>query len=116
MTASDTQRPLDEAWERIERDWSDEKAHEAFLALAEALGGLGFAGRHYGEVRKAGGDRVEMAERQIERIQARALAQLQTMRTDTDRVKEVKRWSTWVGLIIAVGLTAVALNLMLRSL
>ena len=108
--------PLDEAWNRIDRDWDDEKAHDSYLALADALGSLGVAGRRYGEVREAGGSRAEFAERQIERIQGRALAQLHSTRTESDAVQRVRRWSTWVGLVIAVGLIAVALNLMLRSL
>jgi hypothetical protein len=73
--------PIDTAWQGVEAAWNDESRHRAFVGLCLALGRLPDAGRRYREVRDRDPGRRAEAERQIDRVLAVALQQLELGRS-----------------------------------
>lgn len=75
------------AWTELQDDaWTDDKAHERFLLLADAAGELAEAGRRYRAAKEAAdragdAERKARADRQLERIVALAMARMARERT-----------------------------------
>lgn len=99
--------PLDTAWERVERSWTDEALHRKFLALCEALGRLDEAGRRYGAVRDTDPSRRESAVAHIEQLITRAMSSLEFTRSEPSA--RPRRILNVFAVVVAVALLATAL-------
>ncbi len=75
--------PIAEAWEALQQEWEDPKAHKRFIALCQSLDGLSEAGRRYRAVRDSDEEEARRAEaeRQIDAILAQALATLEVLKS-----------------------------------
>jgi hypothetical protein len=105
---------VESAWQRVLREWEDEKAHKAFLMLCASTGQLAEAGRRYRDVRERDPERAEVAKAQIDRVLGLAMQSLSTLKTEpTQRSARTKM------LLIAMGVSgamiAAALWAVLRS-
>ena len=78
---SETDAALEAAWARVEEAWDDEDAHRKFKALAASLGRLDFAGTRYRGVRDGDPERADVAQREIDRLVALAMSQLEVTRS-----------------------------------
>jgi len=94
-------------WERLATAWDDPRAHQRFLALADASGALAEAGRRYRGVRDGDPARRAEAERRIEEILGRALARMKPERSDETR--RLRSRVEWVGYGVSAALIAAAL-------
>jgi hypothetical protein len=103
------------AWQRVLRDWEDEKAHKAFLMLCASTGQLAEAGRRYRDVREREPERAETAKAQIDRVLGLAMQGLSALKTEP-----APRSARTKMLLIAMGVSgamiATALWAVLRSL
>lgn len=64
------------AWESVLSDWSSDAPHVAFIELCAMRGRLADAGALYRRAKELDAERAELAEKQLQRIMARALAML----------------------------------------
>lgn len=67
---------LAKAWETVRAEWADEARHAAFIELCAQQQRLPDAGALYRGVKEREPERAELAERQLQRIMARALSML----------------------------------------
>jgi hypothetical protein len=67
---------LGHAWEAVRADWQSEARHAAFIELCAQQRRLPDAGALYRGVKEREPERAEQAERQLQRIMARALVML----------------------------------------
>lgn len=67
---------LAQAWEGVRAEWANEARHTAFIELCAQQQRLPDAGALYRGVKESDPERAELAERQLQRIMARALAML----------------------------------------
>ena len=98
---------LEEAWAQVQRRWDDDRVHQRFIAVCDAVGRLDEAGARYREVREQDPERATEAKRRIDQIVTRALATLQAQRVDPP--KRPRRGLFWVSVLVflAISLTTI---------
>ncbi len=106
--AVDVDAAIEDAWERVTREWDDARAHEAFLVLSASTGRLADAGRRYRDVRERDPERAERAKAQIDRVLALAMQNLSALKTEpSTRSAKTKMLLLAAGVSGAMVVTAV---------
>jgi hypothetical protein len=111
MTA-ETDDELERAWSEVLGAWDDERAHQRFLVLADATGRLAEAGRRYRDVREREPERRAVAERRIDEILGKAIAQMKVI--ESSEPAKARSRLEWIGLGVSAALIAAALWQLIR--
>ena len=105
MLGYSTVDPIDEAWGRVQTEWSEDEPHRRFIAVCVALDRLPEAGRRYREVRDRDPGRREEASRRIDSLIALATQQLSDSRSKPPEAgtKRTLRWAAFLIMLILMG-------------
>ncbi len=100
--------PLEAAWQKLDAEWDEPRAHEKFIALASTLGRLPDAGAHYKEVRDKHADpaRRESARKHIDALFGIAMRSLGAMKTEKPKGQDKRVLFIAFGIAIAFALYA----------
>lgn len=103
---------LERAWQDVLAAWDEGDRHKRFLVLAEAKGALAEAGKRYRGVKESDAARRADAERRIDEILARAMAQMKLVeqREPTKGRSRVE----WVAFGVSAALIAAAVYQLIR--
>ena len=107
---SDNDASLRLAWKKLESEWQDENAHKRFIALAQTLKRLDFAGKCFREVKEKDASRAERAQQSIDAIVTAAMANmhLQQPTFNRDDIAVWRRRLTFVAVAVMIIIMAVA--------
>lgn len=100
------------AWEEVDRQWEDDRAHARFIELARVLTRLPEASAHYRRERDRPGRSAD-AERRLQQIVTVALASL--VPTPADEHARPRRVVVAIGYVVALVLIAVAVTFLVRA-
>jgi hypothetical protein len=103
---------LEAAWARLLERWDDPEAHKKFRALCAQQDRLDFAGLRYREVQGRDEARAEVAKREIGKIIAVAVAQLETLKSEP---KNSRRTVNLIGFAVVFGLLLSVLYMFLYA-
>jgi hypothetical protein len=103
---------LERAWSQVLGAWDDEDAHKRYVVLADATGRLAEAGRRYREIKEREPARRAIAERRIEEILGKAIAEMKVLERSEPGVARSRL--EWIGLGVSVALIAAALFQLVR--
>lgn len=103
---------LERAWEDVVAAWDEGDRHKRFLVLAEATGHLAEAGKRYRGVKESDPARRAEAERRIDEILGRAMAQMKIV--EQREPTKARSRLEWVAFGVSAALIAAALYQLVR--
>jgi len=106
--------PVAEAWEKVDRAWTDPDAHRRFIALCLSLDRLADAGTRYRHVRDADPSRRVVAEARIQEILAAATQRMLLQRSQPPH--DLRRGVRLLAVVVSVAMMAAAAWVWLRGL
>lgn len=91
---------LAQAWEAVRADWQSDARHTAFIELCAQQQHLPDAGALYRRVKEREPEHAEQAERQLQRIMARALVML-AQQAPQPVAPNARRWVLLLAIAVA---------------
>ncbi len=108
---------IESAWQEVLAAFDDEASHKKFLALCSGLDRLSEAGRRYRAIKDDEADpRSAMAKRQVDRLLALAMQNLDAIKTPPEQKRSVKTILFFVAFGVSATLVISALWSMMRSM